>query len=345
MTREEIHKQALENVKDFCTLVLPMRNGKSKIGLEIAQKYNKVLVCYPSMSIYDSWLDTSEKFNLSIENITFVTTISFNKINLKEYDIVFIDELHSFSENNINYFIANLPKKAIGLTATPSNFGIKKEFIEDYLPISFKVDMEETTGVSNKDYEIIVHLLNPSKENNIPLKSGKYWSEEAKIRFWDNKYNSTKSFMDMLRLIQTVRDSATKLTYIKQLSSKMDRGLIFLETIEQCNLLGFPSYNSKDKNSEQNLQDFQDGKINILTSIGQLKAGITFKNVNKAIILHCYSSNNKAMQKLGRTLNLIEGEEQKAHIDILCLNNTRDVQWCKKGLQDLKQEKIIWKTI
>ena len=87
MTREEIHKQALENVKDFCTLVLPMRNGKSKIGLEIAQKYNKVLVCYPSMSIYDSWLDTSEKFNLSIENITFVTTISFNKINLKEYDI------------------------------------------------------------------------------------------------------------------------------------------------------------------------------------------------------------------------------------------------------------------
>ena len=343
--RELIHKVALESVKDYCTLVIPVRGGKSKLGLEIAKNYNKVLVSYPNSTIYESWVDSSNKFNLSIDNITFTTHLSLDKHDLKEFDIVIVDELHALSENNINYFILNSPKKAIGLTGTPANFGVKKEFMDKYLPISYEIGIDKTTNVTNKDYQITVHLLNPSKERNIKLSSGKFWSEEAKVQFWENKYKSTKNFMDMLKLIQAIQNSPTKLNYIKQLSNKIDRGLIFLETIEQCDSLNFPSYHSKNKNSEQNLEDFQNEKINILTSIGQLKAGITFKNVNKAIILHCYSSNNKAIQKIGRTLNLIEGEQQKAFIDIICLNNTRDVNWVKKGLEDLEQNKIIWKII
>ena len=83
------------------------------------------------------------------------------------------------------------------------------------------------------------------------------------------------------------------------------------------------------------------GKIPILSSIGKLKAGITFKNLNTCIILHCYSSNNKAIQKIGRALNYVEGE--KAIIHIICLNNTIDVQWTQKGLSELNQNKITWK--
>ena len=126
--------------------------------------------------------------------------------------------------------------------------------------------------------------------------------------------------------------------YFKKLASTTDRGLLFLETIEQCDSLPYPSVHSKNKESDYNLEQFKEGKIPILSSIGQLKAGITFKNLNTCIILHCYSSNNKAIQKIGRALNYVEGE--KATIHIICLNNTIDFSWCKKGLADLDQSKI-----
>ena len=141
----------------------------------------------------------------------------------------------------------------------------------------------------------------------------------------------------MLMLIRTIQNSKTKFEYFKKLASTTDRGLLFLETIEQCDSLPYPSVHSKNKESDYNLEQFKEGKIPILSSIGKLKAGITFKALNTCIILHCYSSNNKAIQKIGRALNYVEKE--KATIHIICLNNTIDFSWCQKGLADLDQSK------
>lgn len=345
--REIIQNQAIEAgiTNKYCTLVLPIRAGKSKVGIEIAKNYNKVLVSYPNETIFSSWKETSEKFGLSIENITFTTHLSINKFDLSEFDLVIIDELHSFSEANIEFFVENLPKRAIGLTGTPSDIGIKKSFIDNYLPIKYEIGIDITTGHTNKDYQITIHLLKPSEKKDILLKSGKYWSEKAKIDFWNNKYNRTFDFQDMLRLIQSIQNSKTKFDYLRKLSNKLDRGMIFLETSKQCDELGIPSYHSKNKDSEKNLEDFQEGKINLLSSIGQLRQGVTIKNCNKAIILHCYSSNNKSIQKLGRVLNLVEGEESKAFIDIIALSGTREEQWVANALKELEQNKIHYVNV
>ena len=144
----------------------------------------------------------------------------------------------------------------------------------------------------------------------------------------------------MLILIKAIQKSKSKFEYFKKLASTLNRGLLFVETIEQCDELPYPSVHSKNLESDFNLEQFQMGNIPILSSIGKLKAGITFKNLNNCIILHCYSSNNKAIQKIGRILNYVEGE--KATIHILCLNNTIDAQWVQKGLADLDQSKIKW---
>ena len=136
--------------------------------------------------------------------------------------------------------------------------------------------------------------------------------------------------MNIVRII-SINDIISSLSIAK---------ILFVETIEQCNILPYPSVNSKNKESDYNLEQFKNGQIPILSSIGKLKAGITFKNLNTCIILHCYSSNNKAIQKIGRALNYVEGE--KAIIHIICLNNSIDTQWVKKGLSDLNQSKIKW---
>lgn len=340
--REKIQKEAVETLLNFDkgTANVAMRLGKTLIGLKIASNFKKVLVSYPIENIKKGWLSDSKEFEFDISNITFTTHLSLSKNSLKEFDCVILDEIHDISIANWDYISSNIPKKLYGLTATPPNRGEKKQYLSLCCPIRYTKTIDETTGITNKDYEIIVHLINPNEKRDIKLKSGKFWSEKAQIDFYESKYKSTRSFSMMLMLIRAIQNSKTKFEYFKKLTSTIDRGLLFVETIEQCDSLPYPSVHSKNKESDFNLEQFKEGKIPILSSIGKLKAGITFKNLNTCIILHCYSSNNKAIQKIGRALNYVKGE--KATIYIICLNNTIDVNWCQKGLADLDQSKIKW---
>lgn len=340
--RQDLQEKAVSTILKYSngTLVLPMRSGKTILGLKIASNFNKVLVSYPIETIKQGWLSDAEEFGFDISNTTFTTHLSLKKHNLFEFDCVILDEIHEISIANFEYISSNIPKRLYGLTATPPNRGEKKQYLNLYCPIRYTKSMDETTGITNKDYEIVVHLVEPSEKRDIKLKSGKFWSEKAQIDFYESKYQSTKNFSMMLMLIRAIQNSKTKLEYFKKLASTTDRGLLFLETIEQCDSLPYPSVHSKNKESDYNLEQFKEGKIPILSSIGKLKAGITFKALNTCIILHCYSSNNKAIQKIGRALNYVEGE--KATIHIICLNNTIDFSWCKKGLADLDQSKIKW---
>jgi superfamily II DNA or RNA helicase len=336
--QNEATKIALNN-KAGC-LAIPMRSGKTKIGLGIASNFKNVLVSYPNISILDSWKSDSQKFNIPIDNIVFTTHLSLNKQNLSLYDCIILDEIDQLSVDKWNYIALSSYNRLYGLTGTPPNKGEKLQFLNNYCPIIYKVTLDETVGILQKEYEIFVHCLKPSKEKNIPLKSGKFWSEESKIQFWENKYKSTRNFMDMLKLIQAIQNSKTKLTYLEKLSLSLGKVLIFLETKQQCEDLHFHSYYSGNKASEDNLKMFQNGFIDKLSCVKQLSSGITFKNLNECIILHAYASNNKAAQRIGRCLNYVEGEKAKIHI--LCLEGTRDEQWVKQGLEEFDQNKIKW---
>ena len=304
--QKEAIKIALENKSG--TLDVAVRSGKTFIGLSIANGFKKVLVSYPNNSIKDSWTSDAKKFEFSLNNITFTTHLSLNKYNLSAFDCIILDEVDQVSEAQWLHIIKSACPRLYGMTGTPANSGIKKKYMEEYCPIIYSVKLDETVGTLQKDYEIIVHLLEPSTKSDIPLASGKFWSEKAKIQFWDNKYKKNNNFMDMLKLIQSIQNSKTKIEYLKQLSTKIDnKCLIFLETIKQCeelekNELFNCSYHSKNKNSEDNLLAFQIGYSKKLFCVKQLSAGITFKNLNECIILHAYASNNKTHQRLARCL-------------------------------------------
>ena len=342
--REKVQKEAVKVAltKSCGLLDITMRLGKTKIGLDLASNFKKVLVSYPNIKIKDSWLSDSIKFSINIDHIEFTTHLSLVKKDLSLYDCIILDEIQDVSENQWNYIALSTYSRLYGLSGTPPNRGEKLLFINNYCPIIYSKKLDETTGKTNKDYEIIVHLLQPSDKKDLLLKSGKYWSEQNKIQFFENKYLATRHFKDMLQLIQTIQNSPTKLNYLKQLTNKLNKCLIFVETAKHCEFLAYPSYQSKEKNSESNLNDFLEGKINKLSTINQLKAGITFEDLNQVVILHCYSSNNKAAQKLARALNYVENE--KAIIHILCLDNTRDKKWVEKGLSEFQPNKIKYIT-
>ena len=342
--REEVQKEAINallSVKNG-TVDISMRLGKSFIGLQIASKFNKVLVAYPNKAILTSWDSDSKKFHLDTSHITFTTFRSLNKHNLQDYDVIIIDEVHATSIANLEYIYYNEPKKLYGLTGTLPT-GDKLKYIQRLCPVVYTKQLDSTTGVTNKPYEIIVHMLKPSTISNIKLASGKTWSESQRIAFFNNKWMKSRNFTDMLMLINAIKNSATKMNYLKKLTNTIDRGLIFLETVKQCDEVNLPTYHTKDSNSDKNLEDFKNGIINKLTTINQLQAGITISKLDTIVILHSYASSTKSIQKLGRGLNF--DENVIANIHIIVLDKTIDVTWCNKALSTLNQSKITYKYI
>lgn len=345
MFREKVQNEALEIEKKHnkCTFDISIRLGKTFIMLNIVKRFNKVLVSYPNQPIYDSWIADAQKFNIDISHITFTTNISLNKHNLKDYDCYIADEADTLSIANFEHIISNQCDNIKLFTGTiPLNNTDKRTYIDSYFPIVYSVKLDDTIGHTSKDYSITVHLIDASK-TKLELKSGKTWSEFQKIKWLENKYITSRNWNDMLVLINAIKSSKSKMEYLKTLTSSNNREIIFVETKQQCEQLNLPSYYSGNDNSEQNLKDFQDSKIDKLVTINQLKASITFNNLNRAILLHTYSNYSKAQQKLGRCLTYSEGNVADLHI--LCLANTMDEKWVRKSLEQFNQNKIQWKKI
>ena len=340
--RNNIQEEILQIAEKYnrCSFDVSIRLGKTFCMLHIASKYNKVLVSYPNEPIYTSWILDSKKFNIDVSNITFTTNISLSKHNLQEYECVICDEFDTLSVSNLEYIKDNLPDNLYLFSGTPPLKGSDKRAIVDVIaPIVYTVKLEDTIGHTSKDYSITVHLIDGSK-TILTLKSGKTWTEQAKINWLENKYYKSNNWNDMLVLINAIKSSQSKFNYLKKFTSSNDRELIFVETKKQCDDLKLPSYYSDNKDSENNLVLFQNNKINKLVTINQLKASITFNNLNKAIILHTYSNYAKAHQKLGRCLTY--SDSNIADLHILCIKNTIDEKWCRKSLTEFNQNKIQW---
>lgn len=339
--REKIQNEILEIEKlhNKCSFDVSVRLGKTFCMLNIASKFNKVIVSYPNESIYNSWISDANKFGVDISNITFTTNISLNKYDLKQYDCLICDEFDTLSINNLEYIVQNIPENVKMFSGTPPIEGDKKWYIDKYFPIVYVKKLEDTIGHTSKDYKITVHLIDGNK-TLLKLKSGKTWSEFNKIKWLEDKYHKTNSFNDMLILINAIKSSKTKFDYLKKLIKSNEREIIFVETKKQCEELKLPSYYSGNKNSELNFQQFQKGKINKLVTINQLKASITFNNLNKATILHTYANYSKAQQKLARCLTY--SDNNIADLNILCLKNTIDEKWCTKSLKGFDSSKIIF---
>jgi len=70
---------------------MPMRSGKTVVGLKLADYYDEVLVAYPNKSIAEAWKSDAEKFGFNVDHITFTTFASLDKQDLRKYDAVILD--------------------------------------------------------------------------------------------------------------------------------------------------------------------------------------------------------------------------------------------------------------
>ena len=358
MKRDEIQEEALRATEGRrrCSVVLGTGVGKTLVGLlHIERNTNamqNVLVVAPKKSIFQSWSDDAVKFGKQdiLERITFSTYIGLPKRNPDEYDYVYLDECHSLLDSH-RTFLDVYKGGILGLTGTPPKHRNSEKgiMVAQYCPVvhTFKADDAIENGIIN-DYQIIVHELELDKCKNyqVNMKTKSFiTSEYDNYRYWGNRLDMGQGPAQMLRVMRmkAMMEYKSKEKYTKKLMESIDsKCIVFANTQEQADKLCRFSYHSGNKDSEDNLLLFKEGKIDKLSCVLQLNEGVNIPNLRQGIIMHAYGNERKAAQRIGRLLRLNPNE--KAIVHILCYKGTVDEKWVKEALEGFDQDKIVWRN-
>lgn len=355
--RQEIQMEALAttDTKKRCTVVLGTGVGKTLVGLNHMERnttpLNKVLVVAPKRSIFQSWIDDAEKFDLQhlLGRIVFSTYLSLNKHNPKDFDIVYLDEAHSLLDSHRD-FLENYKGKILGLTGTPPKHGgsEKGQLVREFCPVvyTFKADEAIENKIIN-DYQIIVHEISLGTDKNYAVKNKNLTfktSEVDNYNYWSRRIDVGSGPIHILRVMRmkAMMEYPSKEKYAKILFNNIDsKCILFANTQEQADKLCNYSYHSNNSDSDRNLELFKEGTVNKLSTVLQLSEGVNIPNLKQGIIMHAYGNERKASQRIGRLLRL--NPDDKAIIHILCYVDTVDQKWVTDALEGFDQNKILWK--
>lgn len=357
--REEIQQEALDMAiaNKRCGLAISMGVGKTLIGLQYIDYYQqanmkklRVLIVAPKVSIFDSWNSDASKFGISLDNAEYTTYLSLHKKNPGHYDIVILDECHSLLSSH-TAFLGQFAGRILGLTGTPPRHhqSEKGKMVHQFCPMlySYITDDAVSDDILN-DYRIIVHKMPLSNVNSIPVNmksSGMqfYTSERKSYDYWTKRIVAAQTkkqeqIASVMRM-RVLMDFKTKETYVKKLLGDIeDKCIVFCNTQDQADRISKRSYHSNNPESEDNLQDFKDGKISELSCVLQLNEGINIPELRAGIIMHAYGNERKSSQRIGRLLRL--NPTETAYVHILCYKDSVDERWVAEALRDLDQRKI-----
>ena len=358
MGRNEVQQDALDIAisNDRCGLGISMGVGKTRVALQHMIKnfhpLAQYLVVAPKKTIFKAWSDEIDKIGEGdlLKYITFTTYLSINKHNPNEYDIVYLDECHSLLDNHEN-FLSSYTGKILGLTGTPpKRKGTEKyRMVQKYCPMkyNFSVDQASDNQILNQ-YKIIIHHLRLSgvkslEKNNKKTGSKWYTSEIDDYTYSTNRLEEAdtmqkKKFFGILRM-KSMMNYSTKEHYAKGMLKHMgDKCIVFANTQKQADLMCSHSYHSGNKNSQDNLELFSDGRIDQLSCVLQLSEGVSIPGLKQGIIMHAYGNERKTAQRIGRLLRLNPSETATCHI--LCYKDTIDEKWVTQALAGFDQSKI-----
>jgi len=359
--REQIQEEALELIKVNKRIgcAISMGVGKTYIGLKHMDWYLKeqnsdarFLVVAPKKSIFTSWFEDMDKFGLSYlkDRVVVTTYLSLHKQSFN-YDVVYLDECHSLL-NSHELWLTAYNSRIIGLTGTPprEHRSIKGMMVNKFCPIKFNYFTDEAVEDSIlNDYRITVHSVNLCRLNTHQVKvKGNSWntSEYDNYQYWVKRVNESSNpsqeQFNRIGRMRTLMDYRSKEEYAKKLLKTIQgKCIIFCNTQDQADRLCNYVYYSGHPLSEQNLQMFKDGKINVLSCVLQLNEGVNIPDLQHAIILHSYGNERKAAQRIGRLLRL--NPDEVASVHILMFHETVDATWVRSALQDFDRTKITYK--
>lgn len=165
---------------------------------------------------------------------------------------------------------------------------------------------------------------------------------ESMINWYKKKYMSTRNEIIKGKWLHLAKErldwlSSLKNNYLKQILAKLnnERTLVFCNNIEQTEVLGKYCINSKNDDSADNLKQFNEGKINHITSCNMLNEGVNLVDCRVGIYGNLNSSEILVTQRLGRLLR-----HENPVIIIPYYKDTREEQLVLNMIENYNKDKI-----
>lgn len=335
----------------------------------------KILIVVPRLVLIDNWKEEFKKWKYEkyLSHVEFVTYVSFLK-KAGNWDIVIFDEVHHLSARCREALDSFSIKNSIMLSATVSReiksaliflfpdlyvykVSTKKAIKDEILPdpkvylIPLILNNKEINYeiIKNKFQKIPVTISYKDRWKYAGVKNRKiiikctqrqYYDDMSSMIVWYKRKMFNEVFKnlflkksgDRLKWLSTQKSSYVK-TILEHL--KEQRTLTFCNGIPQTEELGKYCINSKNKDSEENLHKFNEGKINHITACNMLDEGMNLTNCRVGVYAVLNSSERMIKQKLGRLLR-----HPNPVIIIPYFRATRDEEIVDKMLEDYNPELV-----
>lgn len=334
-----------------------------------------ILIVIPRLVLIENWKEEFKKFNMEnyLPYVTFTTYNSLHKCVDINWKAIIYDECHHLSErckeiaNNIkgeyNIFLSATVKNDlqhwINYIYSPEiiKVNLRNAIDDDVLPdpkvllLPLHLDSVFATEILKKESKNKNKWITCSyrdrwkylKEYNCNIKCTPYQYNieiSSDIEYWKKRAMGNKFFKnkwlhlcgERLKWLSRQKDDIV-LSILKQL--KNYRTLTFCNSIEQTEILGKYCINSKNKQSEEYLNMFNNKKIKHITSVNMLNEGINLTDCKVGIYACLNSSETLIKQKTGRLLR-----HKEPIIIIPYFVNTREEELVKQMLENYNPDLI-----
>ena len=369
MTREEIHDLALSKVDRTKYMILELITGfgKSKLAIDLINHicdrvFNNyecpttILILVAKTVHKQTWKDEIEKWGgIKSDYITIECYESLHKYKNAYFDIVVCDEVQHLSEARIDVLeTIHINESFIGLSAT-----IKRD-MRNYFIHSHKAEVIKCGLKEAVEDEVLpeptVYLLPLTLDNSIckyrikkfgkeviTTQKGYYDSISSLIEWYKNKYfNSRNERIKNLWLSTAGKRlkwcAEQKEALVLSLLDKFRnyKTLTFCSSIEQSEKLGKYNITSKNKNSAEYLNMFNNNKIKHITACSILNEGVNLTNCKIGIFCNLNSSEIVVKQRVGRILR-----HKSPIIIIPYFKDTREEELVQKMIEEYSEKSKI----
>lgn len=349
--RDIRQKEAADSFKYRGLLKCCPRFGKIFTTIKILERENpsSILIIYPRVDIKNGWVSDFKKWGYKqSDRVIFQTAISAYKEINTHYDFIVLDELHEYSDKQLED-ISKLFKtdtQVLGLSGTCTNKTLER--IAYYTGLITCYDYPISKGVEEGilcDYKIYIHevpldskkLLYSGKSEYKKFKTLEYVKEQTKLK-------KKPTFYFDLQLISIIQRSLAKRNKTIELLNKFkdDRILVFCGSTYIADGLGILSYHSGTKDKSI-LERFCNGWIQHMATIKMMQSGITVLPINKGIINYTTGNPEDTAQKICRFLGLeYDNPDKIAELHLISTTEIYEKKRLNTALMFFDKSKIIY---
>lgn len=355
--KSEFQKSILDSIteKPHGRLLLAPRSGKTKLAIDLIKKFKPKSILWVTVSKKLAEEDIPEEFikwraKSYLPKLKTVTWASLNKVE-GHYEMIILDEEQYATVNNTGTLLDDkLTFDYItSMTGTPSHeWGKALIYRALDLEVLYKMSISAAVDMGMlADYEINVIRVNMSSERNLEAggKNRRFMtSERAQYIYVDRQAEDAVSSASknvsykLMARMRAIHSSPSKTEVARFLFNNLKgRKLLFGPTVKQIESITDRVYHGSS--DDRHLKAFSEGLTDSVAMVNKGGTGYTYRAIDHLILMQVDSdANGLTSQKIARSL--LNQEDYKAKIWVLCLAETRDEKWVKSLEKRFNKDKI-----